>query len=255
MLLPNYGVFDERRYFEPGDAPALIEVGGALVGLTICEDIWFPGPPASVEAVAGARLIVNASASPYHRGKGAVREAMVWPSARRETGAAFALCNLVGGQDELVFDGHSLVVSADGRGARARRPVRGGAARLRPRSARVAAEPAVDGDRSRCTGLATLRARPGPDGRPDPPRRAARPRSAEVYAALVTGLRDYVAKNGFERVAGRRSRAASTRPSSPWSPPTRSAATASPASSCPLPTPAPRPRPTRARSRRTWAPS
>jgi NAD+ synthase (glutamine-hydrolysing) len=70
MLLPNYGVFDERRYFEPGDSPSLIEVGGVLVGLTICEDIWFPGPPASAEALVGASLIVNPSASPYHRGKG-----------------------------------------------------------------------------------------------------------------------------------------------------------------------------------------
>ena len=111
VLLPNYGVFDERRYFEPGDTPALIEVAGARVGLTICEDIWYPGPPASVEALAGASLIVNPSASPYHRGRGTYRERMVQDRAR-ETGAAFAMCNLVGGQDELVFDGHSVVVSA-----------------------------------------------------------------------------------------------------------------------------------------------
>ena len=91
MLLPNYGVFDERRYFEPGDGPALIDVDGISVGLTICEDIWFPGPPASVEALAGASLILNPSASPYHRGKGAFREAMLADRAA-ETGAAFALC-------------------------------------------------------------------------------------------------------------------------------------------------------------------
>src|SRR3954463_6523905 len=114
ILLPNYGVFDERRYFEPGDSPALIEVNGVRIGVTICEDIWYPGPPASVEALAGASLIVNPSASPYHRGKGIAREEMVLDRAR-ETGAAFALCNLVGGQDELVFDGHSVVVSHDGR--------------------------------------------------------------------------------------------------------------------------------------------
>ena len=113
VLLPNYGVFDERRYFEPGDTPALIEVAGARVGLTICEDIWYPGPPASVEALAGASLIVNPSASPYHRGRGAYRERLVQDRAR-ETGAAFAVCNLVGGQDELVFDGHSVVVSGQG---------------------------------------------------------------------------------------------------------------------------------------------
>ncbi len=135
VLLPNYGVFDERRYFEPGDTPALIEVAGARVGLTICEDIWYPGPPASVEALAGASLIVNPSASPYQRGRGAYRERMVQERAR-ETGAAFAVCNLVGGQDELVFDGHSVIVSQDGRDAGSRRPVRRGARRLRPGAGR-----------------------------------------------------------------------------------------------------------------------
>ena len=113
ILLPNYSVFDERRYFEPGDEEAMIEVGSAGVGLTICEDIWYPGPPASIEALSGASLIVNPSASPYHRGKGTDRERMVAERAR-ETGAAFAVCNLVGGQDELVFDGHSVVVSPRG---------------------------------------------------------------------------------------------------------------------------------------------
>jgi len=113
MLLPNYGVFDERRYFEPGTSPALIELGGVLVGLTICEDVWFPGPPSSAEALAGASLIVNASASPYHRGKGPEREELVAQRAR-ETGAVFALCNSAGGQDELVFDGHSVIVDERG---------------------------------------------------------------------------------------------------------------------------------------------
>jgi NAD+ synthase (glutamine-hydrolysing) len=111
--LPNYGVFDERRYFEPGDEPALIEVDGVAVGLTVCEDIWHPGPPESDEAAAGAGLIVNASASPYHRGKVRPREAMVAERARAN-GVAFALCNTVGGQDELVFDGGSVVVAPSG---------------------------------------------------------------------------------------------------------------------------------------------
>ena len=142
MLLPNYGVFDERRYFEPGSSPALIELDGALIGLTICEDVWFPGPPSSAEAMAGASLIVNASASPYHRGKGTEREEMVAQRAR-ETGAAFALCNAVGGQDELVFDGHSVIVSAERRDARPRPPVRRGAARLRPRAPRPRGRRAV----------------------------------------------------------------------------------------------------------------
>src|SRR5205814_1070038 len=91
-------VFPEQTV--TGDTASLAEVAGVRVGLTICEDIWYPGPPASVEALAGASLIVNPSASPYHRGKGADRERMFQARAR-ETGAAFAICNLVGGQDEL----------------------------------------------------------------------------------------------------------------------------------------------------------
>ena len=118
--LPNYGVFDERRYFEPGIEPALIEVDGALVGLTVCEDIWHAGSPEEDEVAAGARLVVNSSASPYHRGKGRAREAMVTERASANA-AAFALCNMVGGQDELVFDGASVVVGPTARHLRVRR--------------------------------------------------------------------------------------------------------------------------------------
>ncbi len=114
VLLPNYGVFDERRYFEPGPRGELIEVNGIRIGLTVCEDIWFPGPPTTTEAEAGASLIVNASASPYHRGRGIQRESEVVSARARESSVAVALCNLVGGQDELVFDGHSVVVDAGG---------------------------------------------------------------------------------------------------------------------------------------------
>jgi NAD+ synthase (glutamine-hydrolysing) len=111
--LPNYGVFDERRYFEPGSQPALIELDGARIGLTICEDIWLTGPPETEEAAAGASLIVNLSASPYARAKGAARDELVAARARA-SGAVFALVNTVGGQDELVFDGRSLVAAANG---------------------------------------------------------------------------------------------------------------------------------------------
>ncbi len=111
--LPNYGVFDERRYFQPGSSGATIELGGQLVGLTVCEDIWLPGPPASQEAADGARLIVNISASPYHAGKGLERERMFGRRAR-EDGVPIAFCGLVGGQDELLFDGHSFVVDHTG---------------------------------------------------------------------------------------------------------------------------------------------
>ncbi len=111
--LPNYGVFDERRYFQPGSSGATIELGGRLIGLTVCEDIWLPGPPASQEAADGARLIVNISASPYHAGKGLERERMFGRRAR-EDGVPIAFCGLVGGQDELLFDGHSFVVDHTG---------------------------------------------------------------------------------------------------------------------------------------------
>src|SRR3954453_19920299 len=111
--LPNFGVFDERRYFEPGTEPALIEVDGVPIGLTVCEDLWHPGFPESEEVAAGAGLVVNSSASPYHRGKGRAREGMIADRAR-SNGATFALCNAVGGQDELVFDGASVMIAADG---------------------------------------------------------------------------------------------------------------------------------------------
>ena len=207
ILLPNYGVFDERRYFEPGDTPALIEVAGARVGLTICEDIWYPGPPASVEALAGASLIVNPSASPYHRGRGAYRERMAQDRAR-ETGAAFAVCNLVGGQDELVFDGHSVVVSAQGqtlaRAAQFDEELVLCDLELAPRPAagsERADEPQVDAPPAGAIAplLARLQA-PPPSGEVEPQLAEPLEPVAEVYEALKLGLRDYVRKNGFERV-------------------------------------------------------
>ena len=197
--LPNYGVFDERRYFEPGIEPALIEIDGTLVGLTVCEDIWYPGSPEEDEVAAGARLVVNSSASPYHRGKGRAREAMV---AERATAnrAAFALCNAVGGQDELVFDGASVVVGPDGQTiAQAAQlapellicdlmlPSGGGtdgasAARSVPVLAELTSDAQPEGH------VESRLAEPFPD------------EESEVYAALTTGLRDYVEKNGFEHV-------------------------------------------------------
>ncbi len=193
VLLPNYSVFDERRYFEPGDGPALIEINDARIGLTICEDIWYPGPPASIEALAGAGLIVNPSASPYHRGKGIARERMIRDRAR-ETGAAFAVCNLVGGQDELVFDGHSVVVSAAGETI-ARAPQFEEALLVCDVEA-----PGGGGDeRVRAPTIASLRS-PDPSGAAAPGLAEVLDEEAEIYAALTLGLRDYVRKNRFERV-------------------------------------------------------
>jgi NAD+ synthase (glutamine-hydrolysing) len=197
--LPNYGVFDERRYFEPGTEPALIEIDGVPVGLTVCEDIWHPGFPEREEAGAGARLVVNASASPYHRGKGRAREAMVVERARTN-GAAFALCNAVGGQDELVFDGGSVVAAANGE-------VVARAAQFETEllvcDLIVAPAAATDGAPS-SPGVRTLaRLDSGADCSSPVEPRLAEPlgsEEAEVYAALELGLRDYVEKNGFDHV-------------------------------------------------------
>jgi NAD+ synthase (glutamine-hydrolysing) len=111
--LPNYGVFDEDRYFAPANDLMTLAFGDVLVGPTICEDLWQPGPPASDLALAGAQLIANISASPFHVGKDREREAMLQVRARDNT-CFVALCNSVGGQDELIFDGHSVVIDDSG---------------------------------------------------------------------------------------------------------------------------------------------
>jgi NAD+ synthase (glutamine-hydrolysing) len=109
QYLPNYGVFDENRYFRAGQQRLVFSRNGVLFGVSICEDIWYPdGPPEAQASHAGAELLINISASPYHMGKGQARERMLATRAADNT-AFVAYCNLVGGQDELVFDGHSLV--------------------------------------------------------------------------------------------------------------------------------------------------
>jgi NAD+ synthase (glutamine-hydrolysing) len=112
-FLPNYGVFDEFRYFAPGDGLYLFEHGDTLVGVTVCEDMWQPGPPATDLALAGAELIVNISASPFHLLRDREREEMFRTRAR-DAASYVAFCNTVGGQDELIFDGHSLVIDDEG---------------------------------------------------------------------------------------------------------------------------------------------
>jgi NAD+ synthase (glutamine-hydrolysing) len=112
-FLPNYGVFDEHRYFAEGRDLVVLQMGETVVGITICEDVWQPGPPATDLSLAGAQLIVNLSASPFHVGKAEDREEMLVTRAR-DTSSYFAFCNLVGGQDELVFDGHSVVLDDAG---------------------------------------------------------------------------------------------------------------------------------------------
>src|SRR6478672_12873886 len=112
-FLPNYGVFDEHRYFAPGRELVLLEHGDVLLGPTVCEDIWQPGPPATDLALAGAQLIVNISASPFHVGKEREREQMLQTRARDNV-CYVAFVNAVGAQDELVFDGHSVVLDDEG---------------------------------------------------------------------------------------------------------------------------------------------
>lgn len=188
-FLPNYGVFDEERYFTPGDAPVVFDVGDARVGLTVCEDLWRPGGSAVAAAQAGASLLVNLSASPYHEGKIRERDAVLKKKIA-ETGAAIAYCNAVGGQDELVYDGGSRVLDARGRSL-ARAPqfeehllmVDLDAPARRRRGPCAATFPATTNDRP---------ALPRP-------RAPALDPDAEVYAALVLGTRDYAAKNGFQK--------------------------------------------------------
>ena len=124
QFLPNYGVFDEHRYFAAGRELVLLRLGEVLIGPTICEDIWQPGPPATDLALAGAQLIVNLSASPFHVGKAEDREEMLVTRAR-DNASYLAFCNLVGGQDELVFDGHSVVLDDEGERDREGTRVRG----------------------------------------------------------------------------------------------------------------------------------
>jgi NAD+ synthase (glutamine-hydrolysing) len=205
--LPNYGVFDEDRYFAPGYDNFLLRFGEVLVGPTICEDIWQPGPPATDLALAGAQLIANISASPFHVGKDREREEML--KVRATDNSCFvALCNAVGGQDELIFDGHSVVLDDEGevlaRGAGFEEellvvdldPVAAVGRRLRDVRRRALARERVD--------VATTEfelAPPRAQAEPAHPALAPQLDDLEqMRLALELGLHDYVTKNGFANV-------------------------------------------------------
>jgi NAD+ synthase (glutamine-hydrolysing) len=202
--LPNYGVFDEDRYFAPGNDLFLLRFGDVLVGPTVCEDIWQPGPPATDLALAGAQLVANISASPFHVGKDREREEMLKVRAR-DNSCFVALCNAVGGQDELIFDGHSVVLDDEGEVlARAAGfeeellvvdvdPVAAVGRRLRDVRRRALAR-----ERARSEVTAVELAPPREQAEPAHPALAPQVDDLEqMRLALELGLRDYVTKNGF----------------------------------------------------------
>ncbi len=174
QCLPNYQVFDEKRYFSEGNAPCVIDVDGVKVGVTICEDIWHSEPADSARRV-GAEILVNLNASPFHRGKHKERWELLGDRAR-EQNIPMVYVNQVGGQDELVFDGGSFAVNADGQLAVVTSDYTEGQYQL-------AIERSVRG--------IVIEQQPIPKGPAE---------LASVWQALVTGVRDYVEKNGFPGV-------------------------------------------------------
>ncbi len=193
MLLPNYGVFDEKRYFQAGSELVLLEYKSILFGITICEDIWEPTGPCGSYASSGVRVIINVSASPYHRGKMALREEMLRERAMQNEVYIF-YANVVGGQDELLFDGGSLVVSPEGR-VLARGKLFEEDLILHDLAIASA------GTKPSCS---VVRLGSAPAERRKPPLSPSSTRRLtqveKVFRALVLGLKDYVEKNGFSKV-------------------------------------------------------
>jgi NAD+ synthase (glutamine-hydrolysing) len=211
--LPNYGVFDEERYFAGGRRVPLYQFGESSIGVSICEDIWYPGAPLDAMALGGAELCININASPYHRGKALARERMLSTRASDNL-IAIAYVNAAGGQDELVFDGASMAFDAEGRllargpqfeealvvtevdlDAVAQRRLHDTRRRVELRDR----EESLELDRIAVPGLLPAA---GPFERQPTSGEAAQllPDLAEVWSALVLGTRDYVRKTGFQQV-------------------------------------------------------
>ncbi len=208
QYLPNYGVFDENRYFRAGQQRMVFVREGAIIGVSICEDIWYPdGPPQAQAMQAGAEILINISASPYHIGKGRARERML--STRAADNVAYvAYCNLVGGQDELVFDGHSLICGPQGeviaRGRQFEEQLVVADLDLRevfrwrlydPRHRKAHRPEADPFQRVELSPLAWIADRESLPSTLEKPLESVE----EIYQALVLGTRDYVLKNGFRR--------------------------------------------------------
>ena len=208
QFLPNYGVFDENRYFQAGKGSPLYEIAGCRVGVSICEDIWYPTGPATLQGYAGAEMILNISASPFHVGKWRERERMLATRAS-DTGSFVAYLNMVGGQDELVFDGSSSVFDASG-AVIARAPAFATAVLTVDLDVAAVFRHRLHDPRLRKARQESVPVVPvqfvSPAPLPAPT--AAHPALIaplgndveEIYAALVLGTRDYALKNGFREV-------------------------------------------------------
>ncbi|MDD4014013.1 MAG: NAD+ synthase [Candidatus Omnitrophica bacterium] len=194
--LPNYGVFDEKRYFVPGEATTLYRYGKALIGINICEDIWAPDGPFVEQSSGGGGLIINISASPYHAGKTLERESIIRKKAAEE-GVYVSYTNLVGGQDELVFDGGSFVAGPGGRTVSYAGAFRERLLVTEIEVPNVSSDKGTKKDKARYVEL------------PFSPRDARSEESqakaerfsgpAEIYEALTLGVKDYARKNGFSQ--------------------------------------------------------
>jgi NAD+ synthase (glutamine-hydrolysing) len=194
QLLPNYGVFDERRYFEPGQRHTLVDTQAGVLGVCVCEDIWSPTGPAIAQGDAGAQIVLNINASPFHKGKLEERAEMLGERARRSA-ASIAYVNLVGGQDELVFDGGSLVIDPEGNLL----------ARFNQFEERldVIGVPLGETRTSHADYIdrLSLPLREVGETTSETPIAPVLDESEEVYRALELALKDYLGKNGFTSVA------------------------------------------------------
>ncbi len=211
IYLPNYGVFDENRYFQAGRECPVYVIGGIGVGVNICEDIWYEAGPATAQAYAGAEVIINISASPYHAGKRNFRERMLGTRASDNV-AIIAYTNLVGGQDELVFDGNSMVLNEKGeliaRGKQFEEDLIvtdldvEAVFRTRLHDPRWRKEAILLQEQQWHTAKIVVSESPAAAPKPELPARQPEVRGlpGEVYDALVLGTQDYVLKNGFKKV-------------------------------------------------------
>jgi NAD+ synthase (glutamine-hydrolysing) len=211
FYLPNYGVFDENRYFQAGVGCPVFIIYGIGMGITICEDMWYEAGPAIVQAYAGARVLINISASPYHAGKGFFRERMLATRAS-DSVAIVVHNNLVGGQDELVFDGNSLIINEKGEVIAQGKQFEEdfvvadldveSVFRSQLHDPRRRKEPPWVREKLQEATKIEVSSEYPTIARPSlPPRRVDRlDELAEIYQALVLGVRDYVHKNGFEKV-------------------------------------------------------